>query len=160
MKTLKLIIFGLLLIPFCAGAQSKAKSSKTPIYDNVESKYPLYNDKEAAELWAKWKTHGELTQDNYSRIIDLCDASFTYLSQEIEIILQSTSSMSHRTKKASDLDMGITSNMSNFARTMALRMQKLGASGDLTPENQVKVVAMLQKKKTYMDLNQALYHPN
>lgn len=164
MKLLKLLLIAALLMPLSVDAQtrrnaSRAKSTSTETQSEA-SKYPRYSDSEAAELWKKWKRNDTFSQANYARVIDLCDASFEYLAAEIEIIIATSSTQAQREKKALALDMGITSNMSNFARAFAIRMQNLAAKGQLTPENTNAVAQMLRKKKNYMELNQKMYHPN
>ena len=158
MKTIKLLIIVALLMPLVANAQSSRSASSAA--QTEDSKYPRYNDSEAAQLWMKWKRNEPFTQSNYARVIDLCDASFEYLADEIQNIIATSTTQTQRNKKALTLDTGITSNMSNFSRTFAIRVQNLAAKGKLNPENTHLVAEMLKKKKRYMELNQQMYHPN
>lgn len=160
MKILKLLVIAALLLPVSVNAQSNRNVSPAKTAQSEASKYPRYSDSEAATLWMKWKRNETFSQDNYARVVDLCDASFEYLAGEIQEIITTTPSQAQRKEKALQLDMGITSNMSNFARAFAVRMQNLAAKGQLTPENTHLVAEMLVKKKKYMELNQKLYHPN
>lgn len=161
MKTIKSLVLVLLLLPMVASAQ--IKSSGKSIAGGVEyevGKYPLYDDKEAAKLWKMWIKKAAFTQDDYARVIALSDASFYYLTIELQNIISTTSSAKIRTQKALELDKGITSNMANFARTFANRMQNLGAQGGLSDENMIKLVELLNKKQVYRQLNQEVYHPS
>ena len=160
MKTSKSLVLVLLLLPLVAGAQTK--SGEKRIAGGVEyvaSKYPLYDDAEAAKLWKMWIKKATFTQEDYARIIALSDASFTYLTAELQNIINTTSSPSKRVEKATELDKGVTSNMANFARTFAMRMQNLGAQGGLSDENMINLVEMLNKKQVYRVVNQEVYHP-
>lgn len=160
MKTIKTLALVILLLPLFASAQSKSggKSSK-PSTEYVAANYPLYNDAEAAKLWKMWIQKATFTQEDYARVIALSDASFYYLSIELQKIIDTTPSPSKRVEKALELDKGVTSNMANFARTFAMRMQTLGLQGGLSEENMAKVVEMLNKKQVYRALNQEVYHP-
>lgn len=160
MKILKLLVIAALLMPVSINAQTKRKAATTQTAQSEASKYPRYSDTEAAVLWKKWKNNETFSQDNYARVVDLCDASFEYLAVEIQHIISTATSPSRLKEEALKLDMGITSNMSNFARAFAVRMQNLAAQGQLTPENTHLVAEMLVKKKKYMELNHKLYHPN
>lgn len=160
MKTSKTLVLVLLMLPLIAGAQ--IKSGEKRIAGGVEyvaSKYPLYDDTEAAKLWKMWIKKATFTQDDYARVIALSDASFAYLTVELQEIINTTASPTKRVQMATDLDKGVTSNMANFARTFSVRLQNLAAQGGLSDENMVKLTDMLSKKKVYRELNQEVYHP-
>lgn len=160
MKHIRLIIIALILAPLAMCAQSKTSSTKSRSAQSEAAKYPLYNDSEAANLWGMWKRNANFTQENYGRIVDICIVSYDYLTTELQNIKTNYPSQSVRLQKALDLDKGIPSNMANFARTFAVRMQNLAAGGSLSPEVVQKVVVMLKKKKDYMQINHEIYHPS
>lgn len=164
MKPIKILAFSFLFLPLAASAQSKGGQAssakpKTAAVTTVNTKYPLYSDEEAAKLWQMWLKKATFTQNDYMRVIELCDASFYYLTIELQNIIDTTTSQKKRNEMALQLDMGITSNMANFARTFALRMQTLGQQGALAQENMTKLVEMLTKKKKYRETNQEVFHP-
>lgn len=159
MKTFKSLAVVLLLLPMVASAQTKSGGKTSSAIGYVAEKYPLYDDAEAAKLWKMWIKKATFTQEDYARVIALSDASFAYLTTELQEIINTTSSPSKRVEKALELDKGITSNMANFARTFAMRMQNLGAQGGLSNENMIMLVEMLNKKQIYRVVNQEVYHP-
>lgn len=97
MKFFKILLIAALAFPCVSQAQAQTRnsSSKASISQSA-SKYPLYSDSEAAVLWAKWKKHEAFSDDNYARVIDLCDASFTYLSDELTNIINTFPSAKKR----------------------------------------------------------------
>lgn len=164
MKTVKCLAIAIMLLPFAASAQKSSKATKATntaaVSTNSEAaKYPLYDDVEAAKLWKMWIKKTPFSQADYQRVIALSDASFYYLTIELQEICNKTSSPTKRVQLATDLDKGITSNMANFARTFALRLQKLYEQGALSEENMASFMVMYEKKQTYRQVNQEVYHP-
>lgn len=164
MKAIKYLAIALVLLPFAASAQTSSKSSKATktvavSTSNEAAKYPLYDDVEAAKLWKMWIKKVPFSQTDYQRVIALSDASFSYLTVELQDICNKTASPTKRVELATDLDKGITSNMANFARTFALRLQKLYEQGALSEENMASFMVMYEKKQTYRHINQEVYHP-
>lgn len=165
MKNIKCLAIALMLLPLAASAQKStqlAHATRTAAVSTSSeaAKYPLYNDAEAAKLWRMWIKKTPFSQADYERVIALSDASFSYLTIELQEICNRTSSPTKRVELATDLDKGITSNMANFARTFALRLQKLYEQGALSEENMVSFMAMFQKKQIYRQINQEVYHPS
>lgn len=164
MKTIKYLAIALMLMPFAASAQKTVQKTKSTeatatTAGSEAAKYPLYDDAEAATLWKKWIKKTPFTQSDYERVIALSDASFYYLTIELQEICEKTSSPTKRVELATELDKGITSNMANFARTFSLRLQKLADQGGLSEENMASLVVMVEKKQIYRQINQEVYHP-
>lgn len=163
MKALKCLAIALMLLPFTAAAQKTSQTAKKTAVVSTSSeaaKYPLYDDVEAAKLWKMWIKKTPFSQADYERVIALSDASFSYLTVELQEICNRTSSPTKRVQLATDLDKGITSNMANFARTFALRLQKLYEQGELSQENMISFMTMFEKKQVYRRINQEVYHPS
>lgn len=160
MKTIKTLALVLLLCPLLASAQTKSGSASSKLSTAyVAENYPLYNDAEAAKLWKMWIKKDQFTQEDYARVIALSDASFNYLTIELQKIIETAETPAQRVEMALELDKGVTSNMANFARTFALRMQNLAVAGELSEENMTTLVDMLAKKQVYREVFQEVYHP-
>ncbi len=141
MKTIKSLVLASLLLPLVAGAQTKSSGKRVAGgVEYVAAKYPLYDDAEAAKLWKMWIKKATFTQEDYARVIALSDASFEYLTMELQNIMATTVSPKKRVEMAIELDKGVTSNMANFARTFANRMQNIGAQGGLSDENMLSLI--------------------
>ncbi len=161
MKTIRSLVLVILLLPLVAGAQTKSSGKRVAGgVEYVATKYPLYDDTEAAKLWKMWIKKAPFTQEDYARVIALSDASFEYLTMELQNIMATTVSPSKRVEMAIELDKGVTSNMANFARTFANRMQNIGAQGGLSDDNMHNLIVMLNKKQVYRAVNQEVYHPS
>lgn len=157
MKTLKLIVILLMMVPMMGVAQ-KSKSGKKAKTEQTVNKYPLFNETEAANIWKRWRSVTPFSQEEYGRALDICIISLDYLNTELQNIVDNNPSQATRKKLATDLDQGQTSEMALFLRTFSNRFQNLSYEGQLSEENRIKTQQVIEKKAEYRKLNDLIYH--